>query len=87
MKLLKLIKGQEIDTVDPIKRKAFSVGSKLQWGNKVWEVIESDDDCTGCYFRLNGRCYRCGIWIYELGECSYIVRADGKDIAFKLMNS
>lgn len=84
MKQIKLIEGKELTSDIAHKSKAFAVGSKLQWGDKVWEVIGTPHTCASCYFSSNGQCYRPRIWIEELGECVAIARPDNENVIFQL---
>lgn len=81
---IKLIEGKEIESLIRHKGKAFSVGSKLQWGNKVWVVVGSPHTCASCYFSSYGKCYRTGVWLEELGECTAIARPDNENVVFQL---
>lgn len=81
---IKLIHGKELESVIRHKGKAFAVGSKLQWGNKVWEVIRSPHSCASCYFDNHGECYRTGVWLEELGECIALARPDNENVIFQL---
>lgn len=84
MERIKLIHGKEIESLIDYKDKAFAVNSKLQWGNKVWEVIGVSDACESCYFHQNRKCYRDGVWRQELGACCAIVRGDNMNVIFQL---
>lgn len=86
MAIIKLIHGKEIESILPYKGKTFEIGSKLQWGNKVWVVVKSSVECRSCYFCSNGRCYRTGVWVEELGECSTLPRVDSENVIFQLKN-
>lgn len=84
MKIYTLIKGEELNTSEDYHEKAFSIGSKIQWGNKVWEIVKATDGCKGCYFYGSGKCYCTDIWFDLLGCCTQIVRPDEENIVFQL---
>lgn len=84
MKQIKLINGKELSSVDAHKSKAFAIGSKLKWGNMVWEVIGTPHICTSCYFHRDGRCYRSDMWLEKLGACVAFARPDNENVIFQL---
>mgnify|MGYP006864371656 CR=1 FL=1 len=84
MEICTLIKGEKLTITEDWHEEAFSIGSKIQWGNKVWEIVKATNGCEGCYFYGNRRCYCNYYWFERLGPCSQIVRPDKENVNFQL---